>query len=68
MNANRNKLALRRQSIRNLTSTELQVAHGGSLGAPPGSWNNTYNRPFGGPQTGAKATTIRTPRTHDGNF
>ena len=30
MNTNRNKLALRRHSIRMLTTSELQVAHGGS--------------------------------------
>jgi len=29
MNTNRKKLALRRQSIRNLTDSELRIAHGG---------------------------------------
>jgi hypothetical protein len=30
MNINRNKLALRRQSIRTLTDSELRIAHGGT--------------------------------------
>ncbi|HVQ51223.1 MAG TPA: hypothetical protein VMS92_14375 [Mycobacterium sp.] len=33
MNTNRNKLALRRQSIRTLTDSELRIAHGGGNGA-----------------------------------
>ena len=32
MNTNRNKLALRRQSIRTLTDSELRIAHGGGTG------------------------------------
>jgi len=32
---NRNKLALRRQSIRTLTDSELRIAHGGGTSAAP---------------------------------
>ena len=35
MNTNRNKLALRRQSIRTLTDSELRIAHGGGTGGAP---------------------------------
>jgi hypothetical protein len=35
MKTNRNKLALRRQSIRTLTDSEMRVAHGGGTSAPP---------------------------------
>jgi hypothetical protein len=35
MNSNRNKLALRRQSIRTLTDSELRTAHGGNTSAAP---------------------------------
>jgi hypothetical protein len=35
MNSNRNKLALRRQSIRTLTDSELRIAHGGSPSIAP---------------------------------
>jgi hypothetical protein len=35
MNANRNKLALRRQSIRTLTDSELRIAHGGGTSVAP---------------------------------
>ena len=35
MNINRNKLALRRQSIRTLTDSELRIAHGGGTSAAP---------------------------------
>jgi hypothetical protein len=35
MKTNRNKLALRRQSIRTLTDSELRIAHGGGTGAAP---------------------------------
>ena len=41
MNANREKLALRRHSIRTLTPSELRVAHGGQgLGPPRSSVNS----------------------------
>jgi hypothetical protein len=36
MSINRNKLALRRQSIRTLTDSELRIAHGGGTSAAPG--------------------------------
>jgi hypothetical protein len=35
MKTNRNKLALRRQSIRTLTDSELRIAHGGGTSAAP---------------------------------
>ena len=35
MKTNRTKLALRRQSIRTLTDSELRIAHGGGTGAAP---------------------------------
>jgi hypothetical protein len=35
MNAKRDKLALRRQSIRTLTDSELRIAHGGGTSAAP---------------------------------
>jgi hypothetical protein len=35
MNTNSNKLALRRQSIRTLTDSELRFAHGGAQTAAP---------------------------------
>ncbi|MDT5011257.1 MAG: hypothetical protein QOH57_2874 [Mycobacterium sp.] len=35
MNSNRNKLALRRQSIRTLTDSELRSANGGGTGGAP---------------------------------
>jgi hypothetical protein len=35
MNSNRNKLALRRQSIRTLTDSELGIVHGGNTSAAP---------------------------------
>ena len=53
MNTNRTKLALRRQSIRTLTPSELRIAHGGKA-------NNTGNNTTvtsGSPKTG---TTVKT--------
>lgn len=45
MKTNRNKLALRRQSIRTLTDSELRIAHGGgstiSTGPAPGTDRQT---------------------------
>jgi hypothetical protein len=43
MNTNRNKLALRRQSIRTLTDSELRIAHGGgpSVAPAPGTDRQT---------------------------
>jgi hypothetical protein len=42
MNSNRNKLALRRQSIRTLTDSELRIVNGGGTGAPaPGTDRQT---------------------------
>ena len=43
MNSNRNKLALRRQSIRTLTDSELRIAHGGgpSVAPAPGTDRQT---------------------------
>ena len=35
MNSNRNKLALRRQSIRTLTDSELRIVNGGGTGGAP---------------------------------
>jgi hypothetical protein len=35
MKTNRNKLALRRQSIRTLTDSELRIAHGGGTSVAP---------------------------------
>jgi hypothetical protein len=35
MNSNRNKLALRRQSIRTLTDSELRIVNGGGTGVAP---------------------------------
>jgi hypothetical protein len=35
MKSNRTKLALRRQSIRTLTDSELRIAHGGGTSAAP---------------------------------
>ncbi len=35
MNTNHDKLALRKQSIRTLTATELSVAHGGARTGSP---------------------------------
>jgi len=35
MKTNSKKLALRRQSIRTLTDSELRIAHGGGTGAAP---------------------------------
>jgi hypothetical protein len=35
MNTNRNKLALRRQSIRTLTDSELRIVNGGGTSAAP---------------------------------
>ena len=35
MNTNRNKLALRRQSIRTLTDSELRIVNGGGTGGAP---------------------------------
>ncbi|MGX9789650.1 hypothetical protein [Mycobacterium sp. MMS18-G62] len=44
MNINRNKLALRRQSIRTLTDSELRIAHGGNSAAPaPGTDRQTIS-------------------------
>ena len=52
MNTNRNKLAVRRQSIRTLTADELRIAHGGEGN---GTGNTTVTS--GSPQTG---TTVKT--------
>jgi hypothetical protein len=43
MKTNRNKLALRRQSIRTLTDSELRIAHGGgpSVAPAPGTDRQT---------------------------
>jgi hypothetical protein len=35
VNSNRNKLALRRQSIRTLTDSELRIVNGGGTGVAP---------------------------------
>jgi hypothetical protein len=58
MNTNRNKLALRRQSIRVLTADELRVAHGGEGGNGTGTG--------GGNGTTTKHTTVPTTGTHTG--
>ena len=43
MKTNRTKLALRRQSIRTLTDSELRVANGGNTSAAPGSDRQTIS-------------------------
>jgi hypothetical protein len=45
MNTNRNKLALRRQSIRTLDADEMRIAHGGKppTGGGTGTGNDTNN-------------------------
>ncbi len=52
MNTNRNKLALRRQSIRTLTAGELAFAHGGQ--------GNGQGNGAGGTITSGTRTTINT--------
>ena len=56
MNTNHNKLALRKQSIRILTASELRVAHGGDGGTGGGN----------GPGHTTKHTTVPTTGTHTG--
>jgi hypothetical protein len=56
MNTNRDKLALRRQSIRMLTADELRIAHGGDGGNGTGTGTGTG--------TTTKHTTIPTTGTH----
>jgi hypothetical protein len=56
MNTNRDKLALRRQSIRTLTAAELCIAHGGDGGNGTGGGNGTTTR----------HTTVPTTGTHTG--
>jgi hypothetical protein len=57
MNANPNKLALRRQSIRTLTADELRIAHGGQgNGTGTGGGNGTGHT--------TKHTTVPTTGTH----
>ena len=52
MNTNRNKLALRRQSIRTLTAGELAFAHGGQ--------GNGQGNGTGGTITSGTGTTVKT--------
>jgi hypothetical protein len=57
MNANPNKLALRRRSIRTLTADELRIAHGGQgNGTGTGGGNGTGHT--------TKHTTVPTTGTH----
>jgi hypothetical protein len=58
MNANHNKLALRKQSIRVLTADELRIAHGGDGGDGTGTG--------GGKGTHTRHTTVPTTGTHTG--
>ncbi|MDT5334529.1 MAG: hypothetical protein QOD90_34 [Mycobacterium sp.] len=57
MNSNRNKLALRRQSIRTLTASELRIVNGGGTnGAPaPGTDRQTIS---GGTSVIAPSTSV----------
>jgi hypothetical protein len=58
MNTNRNKLALRKQSIRILTAAELRIAYGGDGGDGTGNG--------GGKGTHTRHTTVPTTGTHTG--
>ncbi|HVQ86028.1 MAG TPA: hypothetical protein VMS84_14990 [Mycobacterium sp.] len=59
MNTNRNKLALRRQSIRALNADELRMAHGGDggNGTGTGTGNGTGTGTGNGTGTGTRHNT-----------
>ncbi len=56
MSTNRDKISLRRQSIRTLTADELRIAHGGDGGNGTGNGTGTGTGTGNGTGTGTRHT------------
>ena len=61
MNTNRKKLALRRQSIRTLTDSELRIAHGGGTSVAPAPGTDRQTISTGTSVIHASGTSIINP-------